>query len=332
MSGRVLITGGAGFIGLHLAQRLADLGYTIDLHDNFSRGADDAELRDLLEHGQVSLVIGDLLRPDGLAGVRGAFDYAVHLAARVGVRNVVADPERTLIDNVTMLHHILRWARDQTALRRFLFFSTSEVYAGAEAAGLLPIPTPEDAPLVLPSLSEARSAYALSKIVGESLCHYAGVPYTILRPHNVYGPRMGMDHVIPELLRRAYDAPDGGELSVYSVEHRRTFCFVADAVELIRLALEAPGAAGRTLNLGAGAPEVTIGHLATLVAQVVGKELTIVPLPPTPGSPSRRQPDMSLAAAVTGFRAQVDLEEGVTRTFDWYREHLFEHADAGPQP
>jgi len=163
----------------------------------------------------------------------------------------------------------------------------------------------------------------LSKLYGEALCLGSGLPVTIVRPHNFYGPRMGLSHVIPELLKRAHEAPDGGILEVYSVDHRRTFCFIEDAVETIARASEEPACEGETLNIGTQEPEISIGELAELVACVVGKTLEITPLPATPGSPQRRCPDISKTASLTGYRPRVSLDEGVRRTYDWYRTVVF---------
>ena len=113
---------------------------------------------------------------------------------------------------------------------------------------------------------------------------------TVVRPHNVYGPRMGLAHVIPELLQRAHDAEDGGRLEVHSVDHRRTFCFVSDAVEMIARASQVPAGEGQVLNIGKPAPEIPIGDLAEIVIEVVGRRLEIEPLPAHPGSPDAALP------------------------------------------
>jgi len=157
------------------------------------------------------------------------------------------------------------------------------------------------------------------------MCHQAGVPFTIIRPHNVYGPRMGLAHVIPELLWRAHNATDD-RLDVFSVDHRRTFCYVDDAVEMMVRATESAQCEGETLNVGTQAPEVAIGELAAVIVKVVGKELEIVPRQPTPGSPERRCPDMSKTTALTGYEPRVGLEEGIRRTYDAYRTDVFEPA------
>jgi len=325
---RALITGGAGFIGLHLARRLVELGVDVDLVDDFSRGPEDAELDSLRARPGVRMIRRDLRVADALDDLGADFAYVFHLAAIVGVRRVVRQPYAVLDDNVAMLRAAVSLARRQTALERLVFVSTSEVYAGTLASSTLAFPTPEATPLTVAALTEPRSAYMLSKIYGEAMCHHAAVPFTIVRPHNVYGPRMGLAHVIPELLQRAHAAAPGESLEVASMDHRRTFCFVDDAVEMLWRAASSPGCRNATLNLGADRPEVSIGELARLIVETVDKPLEIVGLPATAGSPARRCPDTSRMTALTGYTAQVDLATGVARTYDWYRRCLFDREQA----
>jgi nucleoside-diphosphate-sugar epimerase len=323
---RVLITGGAGFIGAHLARRLVREGAEVVLVDDFSRAVRDAELAALGASHGVRILQRDLREHDALGTLDDSYSHVIHLAAVVGVGHVVRRPLAVLADSVAMLSGVIAAARRQRALERLVFMSTSEVYAGALDRGELPFPTPESAPLAVTRIEQPRTAYMLSKIHGEAMCHHAEVPFTILRPHNVYGPRMGLSHVIPELLQRAHTATDG-TLAVASVDHRRTFCYVDDAVELMWRIACSPACAGETLNVGVGAPEVSIRELADLVAATVGKPLEIVPRPSTPGSPPRRCPDMTTTHRLVGRPPQVDLATGVRLTYDWYRRHVFD-ADA----
>jgi UDP-glucose 4-epimerase len=321
---RVLITGGGGFIGAHLARFLADRDHEVDLVDDLSRGRLDADLSALAERPNVHLIERDMLAPDALDDLSGDYGLIFHLAAIVGVANVLDAPDKVLRRNVELLVAALELAARQRDLERFVFASTSEVYAGTLALGNLPLPTPEDAPLTVPDPRLPRTSYMLSKIFGEAMSFQSGLPVTVVRPHNVYGPRMGLAHVIPELLQRAHEATDGGRLEVYSVDHRRTFCHVSDAVEMFSRAAQAPQGVGETLNVGKQAPEIPIGELAELIVAVVGRRLEINPLEAHPGSPERRCPDMKRTAEVTGYVAEMSIEDGVRDTYDWYRPNVFE--------
>jgi UDP-glucuronate decarboxylase len=320
---RVLITGGGGFIGAHLARLLSEREHEIDLIDDLSRGQMDGDLEQLLARPNVRLLRSDLLEPGALDGLDRGYDLIFHLAAVVGVANVLEAPDRVLRRNVELLLPILEFAAAQSGLERLVFVSTSEVYAGTLELGTLPLPTPEDVPLTVPDVRRPRTAYMLSKIFGEAMTLQSGLPVTVVRPHNVYGPRMGLAHVIPELLQRAHEAEEGGRLEVYSVNHRRTFCHVSDAVEMLARAAAAPAGEGETLNIGAQRPEITIGRLAELVIEAVGRRLEIEPLPAHPGSPERRCPEMSRTSEVTGYEARVSIEDGVRDTYDWYRRNVF---------
>ncbi len=327
---RVLITGGAGFIGGHLSAALANDGHEVDIVDNLARGVRDPFVEWLLagHAGRVRLIAADLLAPDALSDLDPGYDQIFHLAAIIGVQHVLARPYEVLLHNAVMTDRVLAFARRHGAVPRVVFASTSEVYAGTLLQGTLPIPTPETAPLVLPPLAHARTSYMLSKIYGEAMCLASGVPVTIIRPHNVYGPRMGMSHVIPELLKRAYDAHGDSALEVFSPDHRRTFCYIDDAIRQIRGAADAPAGLGATVNIGSGAPECTIQDLAALVVETVGKRLRLVPGPTTAGSPTRRCPDTQLGDTLSGHRTRISLADGVGRTYAWYKETVF--ASGGP--
>ena len=322
-----LMTGGAGFIGGHLTRRLLDDGWSVTMVDNLSRGVTDSFIEDLRIRPGFELRVLDLRDPTALSELGDHYSHIIHFAALLGVQNVLDRPYAVLRENVALLETMLDVAARQSDLRRFLFPSTSEVYVGTQQHFELPIPSPEPTPLAISPLDHPRTSYMLSKIYGEALVHQAGLPFTIVRPHNFYGPRMGLSHVIPQLLQRIHAASDGDDLTVYSIDHQRTFCFIDDAVEYLVRLLDGDSGVDGTFNIGVQQPEVTIGDLAKILCTTVGKDLHVVAGETTAGSPPRRCPDMTHTIAATGHQPAVDLTEGVRRTYEWYREHVFEGDD-----
>jgi UDP-glucuronate decarboxylase len=319
---RILITGGAGFIGYHLVRRLAeDEENEITLADDFSRGRLDDELRAVAAQPQVRLVTADLTDPESLRRLDGGYDDVYHLAAVIGVKNVLERPQEVVRVNALATVHLLDWFVAGGG-KKLLFSSTSEAYAWTQQFHPLRVPTPEDVPLSLTDLSDPRSSYAASKIFGElavtQYCGASGNPFAIVRYHNVYGPRMGNEHVIPELFQRALAGQD--PLVVYSADHRRAFCYVSDAVEATTAAMRLAEVSGHTINIGNDREEVEIGELARLVLERGGLEREIAPKTAANDPIQRRCPDLSRARDLLGYEPRVSLEEGLDLTLAWYAE------------
>lgn len=321
---KILITGGAGFIGYHLGLYLSERGHEVHLLDSFYRGVRDPDLNALLGRPNVRLIEANLENRDFLALCGRDYEQIYHLAALIGVSKVLSEPYNVLTRNFTLLENTLELARLQKSLARFVFFSTSEVYAGTLASFGIPLPTPEETPLTAMDVTSARSSYMLSKIYGEGMCAHSGLPHTIVRPHNFYGPRMGLSHVIPELLQKSFKADPGSTIDVYSVNHSRTFCYISDAVSIITALAESAAGLNGTFNIGNETPEVKIGELAETVFSAVGKEQRGRPMPETPGSPPRRCPSMKKTFAATGLEGRVTLKQGIGLTYEWYRRNVFE--------
>lgn len=324
---KALITGGAGFIGYHLAKELLEQGYEVVLADNFLRGVEDTFLKELEGEARVTFVLKDLMVKENVMQMGEDFDYIYHLAAIIGVQNVLKRPYDVLEKNVELLIHMIEFAQKQKNLRRFVFASTSEIYAGTLQYYDMQIPTPETTPLTITPLEYPRTSYMLSKIYGEALLQQSGLPFTIIRPHNFYGPRMGMSHVIPELLKKAYFLEKGKKLEVFSVEHKRTFCYISDAVTIIRMLAECDKAVGEAFNIGNEAPEITIRTVAEIVLEVIDKKIEIDAKPATTGSPARRCPSVQKTVDCIGYTGKVSLREGVRQTFEWYKKYIFEGSE-----
>jgi UDP-glucose 4-epimerase/UDP-glucuronate decarboxylase len=317
---RTLLLGGAGFIGLHLARRLATDGHQVCIVDDFSRARRDNDLMAVCEHPAVTVISADLTSADSWAGLDHGWDQVYLLAAVVGVRNVERDPARVIRVNTLTVMHLLDWIHPGEDGRVF-FASTSEVYAGGVEAGVVSVPTAETVPVMITDVAAPRFAYAASKLLGEAaLVHgaaAAGFELVVGRFHNVYGPRMGGDHVIPEMLLRSMNGEE--PFLVPGADQYRAFCYIDDAVDAVLRLMQTREANGKIVHIGDDTQTTKIMDLAVLVQEATGRTATLQAEPAPPGSVSRRWPDLSLLRRLTGYEPKVTLSEGVSRTRDWYR-------------
>lgn len=326
---KALITGGAGFIGYHLASELLVHNYEVILVDNFERGVEDSGFKKLEENEKVKVYSLDLLKTESFHEIDEDIDLIFHLAAIIGVQNVLNKPAEVLQNNVILLFNLIDFAKKLKNLKRIVFASTSEIYAGTLQHYDMEIPTPESTPLALTDLEHPRTSYMLSKIYGEAIMHQSGLPFTIIRPHNFYGPRMGMSHVIPELLRKVWFNEGKDKLEVFSPNHKRTFCYISDAVAMIRLLAESPNSVNQAYNIGSQEPEICIRDVAEIILRTVDRSYAICDGETTPGSPERRCPNMQKTIECIGYVPQVTLEEGIKKTFEWYKDYIFSGSEIG---
>ena len=300
---RVLVTGGAGFIGVNLAPALADLGFATRCFDDFTTGhRDDAE-----RAGYDEIVEGDVLDLEALCAATRDCTHVVHLAAQAGVPASVADPLADCETNVRGTLHALLAARD-AGVTGFVFASSNaplgEITPPAHE-GLVPRPT---------------SPYGASKLSGEAYCSaFAGsygVPTVVLRFSNVYGPYSY--HKGSAVAAFCKQASDGGPLVVFGDgTQTRDFVFVEDLCRGIAAAVAA-GGSGVVAHLASGT-ETTVLEVAGLVAERLGG-VSVEHRPPRAGDVARSASDISTARALFGFAPRVRLEDGLDRTVAWFRE------------
>lgn len=320
---RILVTGGAGFIGLHLANQLADdPANAITLVDDFSRGRRDGDLDALLGRANVALLSADLTDPDSYRQLGQGFDEIYHLAGKLGVANVTERPYQVIRGNAMATLLLLDWWL-AVGGGKLLYASTSEAYAWTQSFHPLPVPTPENVPLSLTDLRHPRASYAGVKMFGElaviQAAQTAKLPCAVVRYHNVYGPRMGYEHVIPELHARVRNGEN--PLVVRSADHVRAFCYVSDAVRASIAALRY-SAGSEIFNIGNDAEPVTIGQLARRILNVAGVNAKAVDAAPAANDPiAKRCPDISRASALLGYAPQVPLDQGLALTLAWYDAH-----------
>ena len=331
---RVLLTGGAGFLGYYLVQTLLEWNRRSDragrvgvtVVDNYARGV--PPWLSSLSGNEVRLVEHDITVP--LPGDLGAFDFIVHGASIASPTFYRQQPIETMDANVNGLRLLLERVRTSTSrgqgVRGFLFFSSSEIYGDPEPSA---IPTPETYPGRVSSTGP-RACYDESKRYGETLCvNFAqqyGLPITIARPFNNYGPGLKISdrRVIPDLVR---DVLAGRNVVLHSDgSPSRTFCYVADAiVGYYRILLR--GRAGQAYNIGAEQPEITMEQLAGRIVRL-GEELfayrgnVVVEASADAqyltDNPQRRCPDIAKARRELGFDPEISADEGLRRTLLWY--------------
>lgn len=313
---RAVVLGGAGFIGVHLTRRLLESGRSVTIVDDFSRGREDHDLARL----DVPVIHADVTNRDAYDQIPHGWDEVYMLVAVVGVRNVINDPARVLRVNTLALMNLLDWLEPD---ERLFFASTSETYAGGVNAGFVPVPTPETVPLVVEDVTAPRSTYAISKMLGEAavvhISRAKGFPFVIGRFHNVYGPRMGTDHVIGEMSARAIRREN--PFRVWGGDQARAFCFVDDATHAVVRLMSTDDAVGEIVHIGSDI-ETIIADLAKIVLRLAGFSPDLEALPAPPGAVVRRVPDLTKLRVLTGYQPRVPLEEGVRRTFAWFRESV----------
>lgn len=323
---KALITGAAGAVGCYLARDLLARDYELTLVDNLQRGRRDAEFEAILNDARVTFLELDLTDPSSYASLGGGYDYVYHLAAVNGTRLFYEIPEVVLRTNTLSLIYLLDWFKEYNRASKFCFTSSNEAYASAlDAFGVLPFPTPENVPLVIADPYNPRWSYASTKLIGELfVIHYAqryNLKAIIVRPHNFYGPRSGYDHVIPDFCGRVNASVD--PFPIYGSDESRSFCYLEDAVEAMRLLMESSvgDKAPETVHIGSQR-EITMGELADLLFKVAGwRPATIQHSKSPPGSVKRRQPDIQKIKLLVGWEPRTSLEDGLRRTLDWYRKN-----------
>jgi UDP-glucose 4-epimerase/UDP-glucuronate decarboxylase len=319
---KILVTGGAGFIGFHLSNYLADGGAQVVICDNLFRGRADEDFNKLLKRHNVKFINIDLTEKQKLDALEKEFDIVYHLAAINGTRYFYEIPHEVLRVNILSLINILDWLRD-TKCKRMVWTSSSETYAGTFSLVDTPIPTPEEVPLTIADVSNPRFSYAGSKIAGELLCLSYAKAYDldvgIVRPHNIYGPRMGYEHVIPQFIKRIIKREN--PFKIYGGHQSRTFCFIEDCVKGLKLVGESAEIGTGIVNIGNNKEEISIKNLAHKMFDIFDFHPKLEVLPPPEGSVDRRCPDISKAKMLVGYEPQIHLDQGLQITYDWYLKH-----------
>ncbi|MAG92077.1 epimerase [Candidatus Woesearchaeota archaeon] len=320
---KALITGGAGFIGFHLAKHLSSKGIKVTIADNFQRGRQDNDFKSLLKQKNVSLLQVDITKEDQLAKLKSGYDFVYHFAAINGTGNFYRIPDQVLKVGAVGTINLLEWFSKKNSKGKIIFSSSSETYGGL--LGILgskfKIPTPENVPLVVSDPKNLRWSYGASKILGEvAFFSYAKARkfkrFAIIRYHNIYGPRMGYEHVIPQFIERI--AKKENPFRIFGKDQTRSFCFVDDAVQATQLVMKNEKTNGEIIHIGRDDSEIKIIDVAEKLFKIANFHPKLKVEKEALGTVKRRCPDISKLKKL-GFRPKISLDKGLRKTYDWYK-------------
>jgi UDP-glucose 4-epimerase len=323
---KILVTGAAGFLGYHLAKRLAARpDCQVYCVDNFIRGERDPAFAALVALPNVDLIEADLSVEAQVHALPADIDFVYHMAALNGTQNFYERPLDVIRHSTLPTLFLADYYSNSTGqhpgqhpgLKRFIYAATSEAYASTVTRFGWPVPTGEDVPLSIDDVQNPRWSYAGSKLHGEIVVAQAGLaramPYSIIRYHNAYGPRMGDKHVIPDFMQRMNE----GRYELFGHADTRSFIYVEDAVSATLGVGETAGAQGEIVNIG-GTEELTMLELGERILKVCGIEASITVHPSPAGSVRRRAPDIGKLERLTGFAPSFSLDEGLAATAAFY--------------
>ncbi|MDE1856692.1 MAG: GDP-mannose 4,6-dehydratase [Candidatus Micrarchaeota archaeon] len=314
---KILITGGAGFLGSHLCERYVNQGETVVCFDSFING-DVNNVRHLVNKRNFKLVKGDVRDAGAVERVVEGADYVVHLAAQIHVDRSMIDPKLTYDINVGGTLNILEAAR-MTDVKRVLHASTSEVYGSAQYS-----PMDEKHPL------DAPHPYGASKVAADRMCYSYiktyGMDIGIIRSFNIFGPKQkdtGYGGAISLFTKRVMN--DTPPIIFGDGKQTRDYTYVKDTVEAYDLALRYKGRIDEPINFGTGV-DVKILDIANMVIKLCGKDGKMKPvhIEPRPGEVQRLIADSSKAKKMLGWKPKYSFEQGLKEYVDWYKNFRFE--------
>ena len=285
---KILITGANGFIGSHLKDRLKkSKQYEIITWDREQ---------------------GDLKQPQNFPEV----DVVIHLAAYNSTKEFYTKGFEVIKDNILTTMNLLEHYMKQENKPLFMYTGTPESYAGATDFFNYKLPTDEACPLVVPDVKNIRWSYANSKALGEQAVIASGLPYQIIVPNNIYGPRQ-KNHFVDEFIARAKT----GDIALYGWENTRSWLYVEDFTEAMERLINSKQAVNEKINIGSN-DEVEVLRLAEIIIKNMGIDKPIENHDAPEGSVARRLPDITKVKSLTQWEPKTSLEEGLKTTVEWY--------------
>ncbi|MCX7698320.1 MAG: NAD-dependent epimerase/dehydratase family protein [Candidatus Goldbacteria bacterium] len=310
----ILVTGGAGFIGSHLVDKLKENNKII-IYDNFYR--DSLKFTNFTYEKNIKVVRGDVLNRSLLTKILKEVDIVFHMAAIAGINTITKSPITTMKVNLIGTYNILE-GLNEGHIERVILASTSEVYGPYAYLGK------EDGPTTQGSVKEPRWSYAVSKLAAEHFVHSyfleKGLPSTIIRYFNIYGPRQTGESAIHKFISSAIK---NEPLVIYGDGLQiRAWCFVDDAIEGTILSAIKEEAIGHVINIGNPKTAITIASLAEKIVETLGSNSNIIYVRKNFPDVELRVPDISLAKSLLGYEPRVGLTEGIKKTAEFYKYNL----------
>ena len=247
--------------------------------------------------------------------------HIFHLAGSVGVENIKKNPFSSFLNNISSLVNVINFANNQGKTIKLILFSTSEVYSNLIKNNLIKFPIKEGNSILVENQIIDRDSYFLSKLFNEKITQLSKLNHLILRPHNIYGPRMGFSHVIPELTKKFFEIKNK-KITIFSPYHKRAFCYIDDAInQIIKLSIKQSIKNG-IYNIGNMKEEITMINLAKKIKKILHSKSLLKKGNITKGSPRRRVPDMSRTISAIKMKKFINLNDGLHKTVDWYFQAL----------
>jgi len=320
----VLVLGGGGFIGRNIVDFLIERGDCNVTAADISKGSNWDELsRDDNKAKHFNAIIDDFTEISAFDKLEKNYDEIYMLAAIVGVNRTLMYPQDVIRTNTKLIMNTLDWV-SRNPVKRILYASSSENYAGTFDLFGTEIPTSENVPLCIEDVKHPRWTYAITKIHGESAFIHSASAYnyecTVIRYQNIIGPDMGFGHAIPHIVERFINNEES-PFKIYGHDQTRAFCYIDDAVRGTIGAMESANAIGEIYHIGKQ-DEISMETLTTYIGKLMGYSGDYEAAMTYPGSVSRRCPNINKAATDFGYNPSVEWTTAVSLTTDWYREYF----------
>jgi dTDP-glucose 4,6-dehydratase len=309
----IMITGATGFIGSHLTEQCIELGYKVKAFDRYNSNNHWGWLEDSKHTGDFEVILGDVRDYDSVSKAMQGCDSVFHLSALTGIPYSYVSPLAYIRTNVEGAYNVLEAAKNKK-LDHILITSTSETYGTAQY-----VPIDECHPLV------GQSPYSATKIAADQLAisYYRsfGLPVTIARPFNTYGPRQSARAVIPTIVTQLLSKQRDVRLG--SLEPTRDLNYVSDICNGLIALAECDEAIGREVNIGSGT-EISIDKLANLIIDIMGVDARVVSdehrVRPENSEVERLVCDSEILRQLTGWKPEITINEGLVKTIEWFED------------